>query len=102
MNCEACHEMPAEGWYLVDDNAEVELCSACARALRAHASVVEIGDDLDPDDPQVFAALDRSAVEDRWICPQCDGVARRVVARRLIDRADPTESIELECGHYLI
>jgi hypothetical protein len=35
MQCEKCFERPADGWFLIDGNAEVELCKPCVRELRA-------------------------------------------------------------------
>lgn len=42
MNCECCHHPKDVSWYLVDDNAEVELCGECARGLREECKVKKI------------------------------------------------------------
>jgi hypothetical protein len=39
--CECCGR-PATKWYLVDDNAECQLCAKCARDLRAECDVKPI------------------------------------------------------------
>lgn len=42
MTCEMCHRGGDLEWYLVDDNAEVQLHPSCAKALRAEAKVERI------------------------------------------------------------
>ena len=41
--CEMCGSSSKQvAWYLVDENAEIELCSSCARDLKRVASVEKI------------------------------------------------------------
>ena len=40
--CECCGHRKDVAWYVLDDNAEVELCSRCARGLREECKVEKI------------------------------------------------------------
>lgn len=39
MLCDMCHEREAQAWYLMEGNAEVELCDECAEELKASDEV---------------------------------------------------------------
>jgi len=40
--CECCGKSKATSWWLVDGNAEVELCSACAADLKKECEMEKL------------------------------------------------------------